>query len=284
MIYLIDHRNRHLFGKYLMQIHRQRYEYFVQARGWFELESFFHIEVDQYDGPTASYIAVIDEGRVIASIRVMPTSLGTFLEESHKGRILPEYRPYPFCQETWEMFRLLVTDDKWRWEGHPAVRVLMIGMYEYLLGQGAKRLVAVSDTGLLRKMPPEWPFREIGAREKFLQRDLPDGESTLVEIELHEQVNELTRRNRQYRAGQLQRAEDALAPAKIGYSPEELFVINRWLVHHPERIHEVRGIVKTAENKLDGYDKFNELVTECIAWDWGSNEGRSSVQGIPVWH
>jgi N-acyl-L-homoserine lactone synthetase len=285
MIYIIDHENAQDYGGYLMQMHRKRYDIFVKVRRSDELESFFEMEIDQYDSLTASYLLIVDEKTVIASVRVMPTMFGTFLGDEYvKWITAPEY-PRFFGAETWEMFRLFVHDTEWRSkDGHPATRILMVAMYDYLIEQGAKRVVAVSDSALLNRLPSEWVVREIGERIIFEQQGGSLGESALVEIELTAETSKITRANRNYFALEHMRAEEGLKPYPSKITPPEVYAVNCWLEHHPGRIVDARNWLNESEYDQESCSNFKILVAKSLQWSLSSTSTMRDRKGRPVWH
>lgn len=279
MIYVVEGRQRKRYGQYLMEMHRQRHKYFVGTRGWAELNNIFEIEVDQYDSPTATYVLLIDGGELIASIRIMPTHFGTLLGDKYAYRIFDKYKtndnlPYDFGPNVWEMYRLLVHRRDWQHEGHPAVRFLMIGMYEYLLSKGADRLLAVSDLALLPMLPEEWTYGEIGSRESFAQSNGKQGLNALVEIPLRPDHVENTRKNRGFHLGKFGLIQDHLPEAPTRILPEQLYMINRWLLSGEYPVSDAKAIVEKAEQDDECYQSFNSLLQQSVRWGWqGSPSG-----------
>lgn len=72
-VHVINDLNRHLYADQWDQFLRLRHRYFVEINGWRE-PSPDGRETDQFDTPNATYLLAIDDGQVIASARVIPTS------------------------------------------------------------------------------------------------------------------------------------------------------------------------------------------------------------------
>lgn len=290
MIYILDHKNQDQYGEYLRQMHKQRFETFVQARHWQDLESWFGLEIDEYDSLVANYIVLIDEGRLIGSVRVMSTYYGTFLGEKYAKYITePDYISKSgedvFGPHIWEMFRLYVDDSEWRSpEGVPAIRMLWIAMLEYLLDNGAEKVVAVSDSGLVKKIPPTIKHRELGQRHPFSQGPIEDGEFALVELEVDADSITRLRQALNYHTGQYQRPEGRLDPCPTAISPQQIHLVNRWLDQNPERINTAREILSSSDRKAKSAAAFKELVREAMSSSMDVSDGGSIGEFKRVWH
>lgn len=286
MIYVIDRHNRDQYSGYLMQMHRQRYEYFYKVRGWEALDSWFELEVDEYDNLAATYIMVVDEGRVLASVRVMSTYYGTLMGEKFAQYITDERYPDYFGIFTWEMYRLLVVDSEWQNEnGHKAIRMLWIAMLEYLRDQGAKRVLAVSDSSLLKRIPPTIDHTEIGERHIFPQINAGAGECALVELEFNQRTIEKTRKALGYTGGQYKSAEDGLEPAPTAIMPEQIYIVNRWLSGNHDKIRMARELLAESENSARSAKAFKELVTTAVQSSIGSTGDEPPQSGsLRTWH
>ena len=285
MIYIFDNLNRNDYGGHLMQMHKQRHEMFIQARGW-DLNSFFELEIDQFDSPTATYIAVIDDDRLIASVRLTPTSMNTFIGVNYRENInAPEY-PVRFNESTWEMFRLLSVDSDWRSPGgHPAIRLLWVAMLEYLESQQAKHVVAVADTGLLKRIPPVLDWREIGTPSSFDQQsDLGLGSASLVEIAIDKRSNQALRKLLNYTGPTFKRAEQGLTLAPLRVRPEQLYAVILWLEAHPAEIQNARSLFDKAQTDDASLKMFEALVSRAVMWSYQSDPLKTDIPEGTLWH
>lgn len=266
MIYSFDLNHRTIFGGYLREMHKQRYDIYVATRGWIELDSFFDLEIDEYDSPLATYLLSIEGQRVLGGIRVMPTSIGTFLGEHYKEHLFD--KNYAFGEGVWEMYRLFVSDPEWRSDGgHPVRRELMLSLYEFLLKQGAKKLVAVSDASLVEKLPPFWSFREIGERSTFKQRGAGDGECALVEIDITQEIYDTTCKMLGYQKSALSAPENSLEEWPEQIRPEEIYAVNKWLHFNPENIRTSRDFLQAAaEGDKKAAAAFKQLVRKAVGF------------------
>ena len=73
-VHVVNHLNRCLYENEWDQFLRLRHRYFVEVNGWRE-PSPDGRETDQFDTDDATYLLGIDDGDVIASARVIPTSV-----------------------------------------------------------------------------------------------------------------------------------------------------------------------------------------------------------------
>lgn len=262
MIYLLDQKNHHLYGDLLMKIHKLRYEHFVSKRGWQELDSLFELEIDQYDNHNASYIVIEDAGQVIASIRVIPSEFATFIGDHHISRIYAQYQPFPWGPQTWEMSRLLVSQPHWHYNGIPATSLLMMEMYNYLLKAGATKLIGLSDSELLSRLPQEWTHFEFGSRARFKQKDISDGESALVFIPLSSQAIKVTMDKYHHAQLLLGNGQDHLTPCPRKLTPAKIHAINQWLLKTNDQFltSNILNLVEDCETNPDSLQKLEQYI------------------------
>lgn len=262
MIYIFDAANRDSHGGYLLDMHEVRHDIFVKTRGWYQLDNVFGLECDEYDSRLATYLLCVDDGRVIGGVRLMPTTFGTFLGEQYIH--LLDDPEYEFGAEVWEMYRLFVTDSKWRSEtGHDARREIILMMMEFLYSKGAKKIVAVTDSAMTDKLLPWWTWREIGERSTFEQAGAGDGECALVEIELDAEVLRNNRQFLKFHDDCIMRAEEGLPPKTTNVKPEDMYLLNRWLAAHPEEIRLARDLVSGADTD-EGAKAYRAYVNKVV--------------------
>lgn len=290
MIYIIDGKNRDLYGRYLMQMHKQRYDHFVKVRGWEDLDSLLEYEIDEYDSIAATYVVVVDQGRVIASIRLMSTYFGTLLGEKYADYITDgEYAggsaSEAFGHDTWEMYRLYQDDSDWRSpDGVPAIRMLWVAMMEYLQEQGARRVVAVSDSSLVPRIPPALKYRELGFRHSFKQRNTADGEFALVEIEVNNDSISNLKKMLGYEGNEKVRAEISLDAAPTSIMPEQVYIVANWLENNLDRLREARELLAASNNNIKAALAFKDMVREAMIYSMGSSSTKPEIRGPIVWN
>ena len=97
-----------------------RREVFIDGYGW-QLATKGTAEVDQYDTPFAHYCLVEDEGKLVASARILPTNVemgGTsyMIRDAYLGRLGKDLPPEicaqfipPSSDKVWEATRLAVS-------------------------------------------------------------------------------------------------------------------------------------------------------------------------------
>lgn len=264
MIYIFDAANRETHGKYLRQMHQQRHDIFVKTLGWYQLESLFELEIDQYDTRLATHLLSVDKNaRVMGGVRVMPTTFGTFLGEQYRDKMFDQ--AYEFGPTVWEMYRLFVSDSDWvSSAGHPVRREVMLSLYEFLLQKGAEKVVAVSDVKAFEKLPPFWQAREIGHRSTYGIRGGADGECALVEIPIKAEILSATKKVLGYETTQLARAEKTLEPAPVSILPEEIYAVNKWLSYHPDKIRQARQLLGRSDTDPGALKEFKNMVQQAV--------------------
>ena len=279
MIYIFDAGNRETHGQYLREMHRQRHDIFVGTLGWYQLESLFGLEIDQYDTRLATHlVSVSDQGDVMGGVRVMPTTFGTFLGEHYRDQMFDP--GYAFGPKVWEMYRLFVSDSDWTSKGgHPVRREVMLSLYEFLLQRGAEKVIAVSDVKAFEKLPPFWQAKEIGRRSTFQIRGGADGECALVEIPIKAEILDVTKKVLGYEGCQLARAEAVLDPAPVKVLPEEIYAVNRWLSYQPEKIHEARQMLKHADADAEACQAFKHLVGRAVKHAMTKGKDKAVTEG-----
>ena len=264
MIYLIDGGNRDDYSSYLREMGSIRHEIFVETKGWTQLRSYFGIEFDQYDSALASYLVSLDENnRILGGLRMMPTIFGTFLGEQYSKYL---YDPdYEFGADVWEMYRLFVNDSDWVSEqGHPVRRELMLSLIEFVIEQGGKKIIAVADSEMLKKLPPFWSWREIGRRSMFKQAHAMDGEAALVEIDVDAEMLSVSKKFMNYHQSTLVRAEKVLEPRRTVMMPEDFYSLQQWLNCNEDYINIVRRVVELADTNETYEKQLRELLLRAV--------------------
>ena len=106
-------------GALLKNLLQKRKAIFVDQLGW-DVPNASGMEADQYDIPFSHWVAVHDQGEVIAGVRLTPTTarcgIYTYmLKDAHEGRLqgLPRdllYLTPPVSSKVWEASRVFICD------------------------------------------------------------------------------------------------------------------------------------------------------------------------------
>jgi N-acyl-L-homoserine lactone synthetase len=112
--------NLHAHGPLYSDLLRARYRTFIEQAQW-DLPEADGMEVDQYDTPASRWVAVHDHGRILAGVRLTPTThrCGIYsymirdaqlgLLDSIPANLLDEEAPV--ADHVWESSRVFVCDD-----------------------------------------------------------------------------------------------------------------------------------------------------------------------------
>ena len=136
----------------------ERRRVFVEQKGW-ELNTWDGIEYDQYDVfGAATYVIVHDEGKVIAGARLLrcDSRIGKgahvysyMIRDAYLGLIdLPKglcHSEPPIDSASWEMTRVFTLD-----RSMAALKLLIGTVRDYLIAQGAERLLCLGPKSLVR--------------------------------------------------------------------------------------------------------------------------------------
>jgi N-acyl-L-homoserine lactone synthetase len=159
----LSYENLHNHGELFANMFRARHKAFIQQNKW-DLPEANGMEFDQYDTPASRWVAVHQDGEVLAGIRLTPTThrcgIYTYMiRDAQKGLLegIPAHLLYdqaPVHENIWESSRVFVS------ESVPAAaraRVQLQLRHEMVLA--AQKLGAISVIGLI----PE-SSRRIGRR------------------------------------------------------------------------------------------------------------------------
>jgi N-acyl-L-homoserine lactone synthetase len=106
MIYCINHKTIHHFGKAYISQFQLRYKSLVDAQYW-NLSRFQGMEYDQYDTPATTYLVWEDnEGVARGSVRLVPTDRPYMIQEIWPDII--ETIPLPGSLSVWEATRFCI--------------------------------------------------------------------------------------------------------------------------------------------------------------------------------
>lgn len=148
------HQHGHAFYDYLAL----RKRYFVDTLGW-DVPHDDTVEMDQYDTPQAHYSVVIENDKVIAGGRVLPTTHrwgadGYMLGDAKAGKLpgIPaEIVPDGFeGPEVWECTRLLLDEGLKGARRMRCLDLVVEGIVATARNHGATCMVALSQVALIR--------------------------------------------------------------------------------------------------------------------------------------
>lgn len=143
MIHVITAANRHLYERELLEHYRIRHDIYVDERGWKLLEKPDKLERDQFDTDDAIYLLYIEQGRVIAGSRLVPTIKPNLMNDVFPH--LASVRGVPCDPGIFDWTRIFVVRD--RREGGNAGKAagtVLCGMLEYCLDEGIHALSVIS--------------------------------------------------------------------------------------------------------------------------------------------
>ena len=148
MIHLVNSSNRHLYGRELDELHRERHRQFVIERGW-PLRSIDGGEYDDYDDDKALYLVGLSlDGDIEVGCRIRTTA---------QGGVLPDVFPHLIADSessvkkpgTFEYTRYFSTNSARGRRGFGARSKLHLAMIELVRDMGGHRLLGFVDLPLL---------------------------------------------------------------------------------------------------------------------------------------
>ncbi len=157
--------NIHAHGTLFTSVLRARHQSFIVQRKW-NLPEVDGMEFDQYDTPQSRWIAVHEEGRVLAGIRLTPTTArcgiySYMIRDAQLGLLatIPDsllYGKAPVSEKVWESSRVFIAQDVPSALRSKVQRDLMTEMVATAQMMGAERLL-----GLCPQVWGRW-MRRIG--------------------------------------------------------------------------------------------------------------------------
>jgi acyl-homoserine lactone synthase len=172
-IHIVRKENRHLYEHLFDAYYRTRHEIYVKQRKWLALDRPDGREIDQFDTDETVYLMAIEGGKVVGSMRAVPTLEPTLLSElfPHLNLRAPIRRA-----DVFELSRIFVLPE-WRGEraGPRLEAALRSAIIEYGLSIGLTGFTIVLETWWLPRFEVDgWKARPLG-----LPLDI-DGMSTLA--------------------------------------------------------------------------------------------------------
>ncbi|MBM1816141.1 N-acyl-L-homoserine lactone synthetase [Sulfitobacter pseudonitzschiae] len=144
--------NQHRFGELYVDFLRARKRVFIDHKKW-DLPNTDGMEFDQYDTPQSSAVVVHEFGRVLAGVRLLPTTAycGCYtymLKDAQRGLLqdIPEtvlYQEAPVAPHVIEATRLFITPDVSAERRMLVQTKLMQAMASSANAQGAKFVIGI---------------------------------------------------------------------------------------------------------------------------------------------
>jgi len=170
MIYCINHKTIHCFGKAFISQFHLRYQSLIDAQYW-NLSRFQGMEYDQYDTPAATYLVWQDsEGVVRGSVRLVPTDRPYMIKEIWPDLI--ENAPLPHSLSVWEATRFCI-DRNLSYEQRQRIKhELVLAFVEFGLRNDIREMVGTMPRKLWESVfiKSGWDITYLG-KEKDLGKD-----------------------------------------------------------------------------------------------------------------
>ncbi|MEM8823561.1 MAG: acyl-homoserine-lactone synthase [Pseudomonadota bacterium] len=182
--------NLHAHGPLFTDLLRARHRTFIQQAQW-DLPEADGMEFDQYDTPASRWVVVHEYGRILAGVRLTPTThrCGVYtymIRDAQRGLLgsIPKdlmYEEAPVADHVWEGSRVFVCDDV---PSAMRVRVqmqLITQMVRTGRELGASSILAIVPTSsarLARRLGMEWT--PVGATQEIDGVDCVCVRSSLV--------------------------------------------------------------------------------------------------------
>lgn len=160
MITVVNFENMGEHKDILGKIMKLRYQEFILRQNY-KVPSYKNMEYDQFDNPTATYLAYIDkQGNVLGTSRHTPTTENYMIET-----IWPSTLPsLPKNNATWEYSRFCIDSNRSKQQREVVMRSLIIAALEFAISQGATRYIGVMYPRILTKIQAftGWHFTLLG--------------------------------------------------------------------------------------------------------------------------
>lgn len=157
----LSFHNMHSHGALFTNVLKARRESFIVQNKW-DLPEVDGMEFDQYDTPLSRWIAVHDYGRVLAGIRMTPTTarcgIYTYMIRDAQLGLLDTipanllYDDAPVCPNIWEASRVFVANDVSQSMRTKVQADLMAEMVRTARTEGATQLIGLCPRAWMRWM------------------------------------------------------------------------------------------------------------------------------------
>ncbi|MBC7154221.1 MAG: N-acyl-L-homoserine lactone synthetase [Rhodobacteraceae bacterium] len=184
----LSFENMHNHGELFANVFRARRQTFIVQNKW-DLPEADGMEYDQYDTPASRWVAVHELGRVLAGVRLTPTTarcgIYTYMiKDAQRGLLdtIPQdllYEEAPVADHVWESSRIFVSHDV---PARKRNRVQMHLISE--MTRSARELGASSVLGLIPENGPRWG-RRVGLDIDVIGRVMQIGDTRNVCIRIN---------------------------------------------------------------------------------------------------
>lgn len=184
----LSFENMHNHGELFANVFRARRQTFIVQNKW-DLPEADGMEYDQYDTPASRWVAVHELGRVLAGVRLTPTTarcgIYTYMiKDAQRGLLdtIPQdllYEEAPVAEHVWESSRIFVSHDVPAKERN---RVQMHLISE--MTKSARQLGASTVLGLIPENGPRWG-RRVGLDIDVIGRVMEIGDTRNVCIRIN---------------------------------------------------------------------------------------------------
>lgn len=160
-VHIVTHANRARYRAALLEMHRQRYEIFVEEKGWREFEHPDRLDIDEYDDVHAVYLIAMEQGQVHGSLRLLPAWRRMMMRDhlSHfvtRGEV-------PAKPDVWEWTRWTPGTAKRRRNLLRTRSALLIATLEFAASRGVTAYAGVCDHHLLSQLfDMDWDAQPLG--------------------------------------------------------------------------------------------------------------------------
>jgi acyl-homoserine lactone synthase len=188
MIYILSGNDAHLYPRLMDQVHRLRYDVFVEELGWDDLANPTGRETDEFDYPEAVHQICVRDEKVVGYQRMLPTLQPHLLSDLFP--FLCEGPP-PRARSTYELTRYCVAPT--HREGRRGVSSvgseLMAGFVEWGLASDVNKVIIEFETiWVLRALQLKFLVRPLGfetqiGRQKIVATELTFDTDTLRAIQ-----------------------------------------------------------------------------------------------------
>lgn len=185
--HVVQAGNRHLYEAEFDEFLRRRHDYFVDRKGW-RPPSPDGRERDQFDTDAATYILGIEEGRVVTSCRLIPTSEPHLVSEVFSD--FCQFGSVPRRRDWAEWTRTFVATEQRGMGRRGTLTQICCAVMEYALEEGLSAVGGIQELYFL----PQHKMLRWNVRPMGLAREV-NGEYYIVAyIDVNEEALENARR------------------------------------------------------------------------------------------
>jgi acyl-homoserine lactone synthase len=160
-IHVVRKDNRPLYEKYFDPYYRLRHEIYVKQRKWMALDRPDGREIDQFDTEDSVYLFCIDNGKLIGSMRAVPTLQPTLMSD-----IFPylNLRGPIQRRDVYELSRIFVVPERRGEHAGPRIDMLLLtAIMEYGISIGLTAFSIVLESWWLPRFEKcGWKARPLG--------------------------------------------------------------------------------------------------------------------------